>query len=344
VSPNGSRLAVGGAAFAVRSTHPDAAWHIVSALPIRRKMAGRGARTITAPMAFSPSGRLLVTGGARGSYLLGQFSIWDVTNRPVAVAEYGPSDSEWLIDAAFSPDGHWIAFQMERPGSILEVRVWETSTLTEAWRFTPPDGTSFAFHPDGRRLVVGHADSTLTLWDRAAVEGNAAGLPREEWPAALAEANPKTALAAMHALLADPTAGVSFLREQFRALDPAKGAGLVANLDDDDFETREEATKELGALGERAEAVLRKAATESPSPEVRSRADKLLGAFVPINGRLCAAHVRAGRAVEVLERIGTSEAQSLLGAWAEENPRTHLGTEAKAALARLRNLHRDSAK
>ncbi|HUR55901.1 MAG TPA: hypothetical protein VMZ71_17320, partial [Gemmataceae bacterium] len=99
----------------------------------------------------------------------------------------------------------------------------------------------------------------------------------------------------------------------------------------------ESATRELGSLGDRAEAVLRKAATESPSPEVRSRADKLLGAFVPINGRLCSAHTRAGRAVEVLERIGTTEAQALLTAWAAENPGTHLGTEAKAALGRLRS-------
>ncbi|HUR53039.1 MAG TPA: WD40 repeat domain-containing protein, partial [Gemmataceae bacterium] len=115
LSPNGARLAVGGAAFAVRSTHPDAAWQIVSAQPIRRLRGGRGGRTVTAPIAFSPSGRLLVAGSARGSYLLGQFGIWDVTDRPVAVAEYGPTDSEWLIDAAFSPCGRWIAFQMERP-------------------------------------------------------------------------------------------------------------------------------------------------------------------------------------------------------------------------------------
>ena len=336
-SPNGARLAIGGTVFAVRSTHPDAAWQIVSALPIRRKVANRGGRTVIAPLAFSPSGRLLVAGSARGSYLVGQFAIWDVTDRPIAVAEYGPADSEWLIDAAFSADGRWIAFQFERPGSVLEVRVWDAATLAEAWRFTPADATAFAFHPDARRLVGGHADSTLTLWDRATMEASAVSRPkREELPAALANAEPKVGLAAVHALTADPTAAVAFLREQFRATDPAKAAALVARLDDDDFETREEATKELSAQGERAEGALRKAATESPSPEVRTRADRLLGVFVPINGRLSAAHVRAGRAVEALERIGNSEARALLAKWVTENAGTHLGNEAKAAMGRLR--------
>ena len=339
LSPNGARLAVGGAVFAVRSTHPAAEWHIVSALPVRRRLANRGGRTVVAPLAFSPSGRLLVTGSARGSYLLGQFTIWDVTERPVSVAEYGPAESEWLLDATFSPCGRWLAFHVERPGGVFEVRVWEVATLTEAWRFTPAEATAFAFHPDARRLVVGHADSTVSVWDRPTIEGSTAGprLPRDDLPAALADANPKTGLAAIHALLAEsPPAAVAFLRDQFRPLDRAKAADLIAALDDDDFGTREEATKELATLGPRAEPALRRAATTSLSPEVRSRADKLLGSFVPLNGRLCATHTRAGRAVEVLERLATPEAVALLEAWTAENPGTHLGTEAKAALGRLR--------
>lgn len=338
LSPNGARLAVGGAAFAVRSTHPDAEWRVVSALPVRRRLANRGGRTVVAPLAFSPSGRLLVAGSARGSYHLGQFAIWDVSDRPVAVAEYGPAESEWLLDASFSPCGRWLAFQMERGGGILDVRVWEVSTLTEAWRFLPETGTAFAFHPDARRLVVGHADATLSVWDRATVEASANGpqLLRDASPDVLADANPKVGLAAVHSLLVTPTATVAFLRDQYPPLAPAKAADLVAGLDDDDFGTREGCTKELAALGVRAEAALRKAATTSESPESRSRADKLLGAFVPLNGRLCAAHVKAGRAVEVLERLATRDAVALLEAWAAENPGTHLGTEARSALGRLR--------
>jgi hypothetical protein len=53
-------------------------------------------------------------------------------------------------------------------------------------------------------------------------------------------------------------------------------ARLIAQLDDDDFAVREEATAELRRIGPPAEAALRRALAESPSAELRRRARDLL--------------------------------------------------------------------
>jgi len=56
-------------------------------------------------------------------------------------------------------------------------------------------------------------------------------------------------------------------------------ADLVKQLGDDDFDTREKATKLLEARGEAARAAVAKAAKESPDAEVRQRAADLLAAY-----------------------------------------------------------------
>lgn len=65
-------------------------------------------------------------------------------------------------------------------------------------------------------------------------------------------------------------------------------ASLIRQLGDDDFAKREAATEELDAIGEPALDALRKAATDD-DPEIRRRAEKILGA---IAGRLRAAVTR----------------------------------------------------
>jgi hypothetical protein len=53
------------------------------------------------------------------------------------------------------------------------LHVWEAASLAEVFRVQLPEGvSSFAVPPDGRRLVLGHSDTSLTLhdwsWDTAA--------------------------------------------------------------------------------------------------------------------------------------------------------------------------------
>jgi HEAT repeat protein len=108
---------------------------------------------------------------------------------------------------------------------------------------------------------------------------------------------------------------------------------LFKDLDSPDFEVREQASRELVEAGDRVAAPLRKLSAESPSPEVRRRAEAALVQFAtrPPSGDA----VRALRAVEALERIGSTEARGLLREVAKGAPEAALTREALAALRRL---------
>jgi hypothetical protein len=92
---------------------------------------------------------------------------------------------------------------------------------------------------------------------------------------------------------------------------------------------REKATQALEELGASAEVGLRRALAARPSPEVTRRLTQLLDKLEGLD------RFRVQRGVEVLERIGTREAQRVLEAMAEGIPESRLTGEAKAALARL---------
>ncbi len=106
---------------------------------------------------------------------------------------------------------------------------------------------------------------------------------------------------------------------------------MIADLDADDFDRREAATKELAVAGPQAEPALRKALEENPSPEVRSRIGRLLRS---LNNWVVTDPdaLRAIRAIWVLERIGTPEARTVLEDLAQGAPEVRQTQEAKAAL------------
>jgi HEAT repeat protein len=115
--------------------------------------------------------------------------------------------------------------------------------------------------------------------------------------------------------------------------DEKRLARLIADLDDDEFATREQATAELEKLGEVALPALRKALAANPSAEVRLRGEQLLRKDddpVPSGERL-----RALRAAEALEQAGTKEAREALRHLAGGAGGARLTREAKAALERL---------
>ena len=80
-------------------------------------------------------------------------------------------------------------------------------------------------------------------------------------------------------LAADGPALMDFLRKKAPlGVDPNKIKALIQQLDDDSFEMREKATKDLIALGATALPQLRQAA-KSRSPEVKRRAERCLAAI-----------------------------------------------------------------
>jgi HEAT repeat protein len=135
--------------------------------------------------------------------------------------------------------------------------------------------------------------------------------------------------------------GVKMLSEKLvvpGATPADKVSRLIADLGNEDYQTRRAAVNGLIGIGGEASDAVRHAAEKSPNPEVRKLAEEALAKMeaTPTGPD----DLRAIRAVEVLEHLARSEpanaeARELLKKWSA-GPRGHRTTvEAAAALARI---------
>jgi hypothetical protein len=146
----------------------------------------------------------------------------------------------------------------------------------------------------------------------------------------------RTGYAALGRLVRSPGRAVAFLEKKLQStpsVDVQRIRQLVTDLDQEQFDVRERAARELEKLGERAEPALRMALAGKPSLDARRRLEGLLeraeGASLP------AETLRQIRAVEVLESSGDAEAQRVLNKLAAGPPELWLTQEARAAVRRL---------
>jgi hypothetical protein len=144
-------------------------------------------------------------------------------------------------------------------------------------------------------------------------------------------------------LAGTPRLSVPFLREHLHPAPPVDAqriARLLADLDSNRFAVREQAAGELEALGDLAAPALRRLLAGKPPLEQRRRGEAVL---VKIDGPVRKPEtLRAVRAVEVLEWVGTPEARRVLESVAAGAPEARLTQEAQASLERLakRNVGR----
>jgi WD40 repeat protein len=287
------------------------------------------------PEAFSPDGKTWVTreGGLKLYDLGSGRAIWTVRE--------ARGDSP--LCAAFSPDGRTIATGLEE-----EVVLWEVATGQERGRFKGLDEQAMrlVFSPDGHLLATGRDGCAPLIWD---VTGRVTEAPAARarlkdadldalW-AALADTEDATkAWRAVRTLIGHPEQAVAFLGQKIPQ--QARGdaewlAKRIADLDHDDFDVRDRASRELKAFGRAGEAALRKALASCPPPsaEVRRGIDEILDKVT--KEKYDAGGLRATRGIEALEYIGTPEARRALEALAKGKAEDRLTQEAKASLARL---------
>jgi WD40 repeat protein len=157
VSPDGRLIAAG----AFRGT-----------VSVWEAATGRKVATLAAyasVLAFSPDGRLLVTGRAvlmpareaRATGPIGDtLQVWDVDTGKV-IHSWAP-DPRGVTRVTFSPDGKWLA----ATGYDGAVRVWDAATggPQAVLPGTTAEASRVAFSPDGGLLAAGYNDGKVRVW------------------------------------------------------------------------------------------------------------------------------------------------------------------------------------
>ncbi len=253
-------------------------------------------------LVFSRSGKILATGNHDGTV-----SLWDLaTGEQSRIGQKGDAAVSSL---AFSDNGRVLA----AGGLDRTVRIQELATGLERLRFEgPPNCYSLAFDPAGKRLVSGWFNSTAIIWDVGVGLSERPALTVEQrnslWED-LKSADAKKAYQAIKELAGEPKHSVALIRDQVRLVaeeDLARIDRLIAELDSDNFATRQKATTELKKLGSTAAGKLSKVIEGGPSLELTGRVRILLATLKqqPLETEA----LRTLRAIEVLECIGTAEA------------------------------------
>lgn len=243
-------------------------------------------------------------------------------------------------NATFSPDGRIMAV-IDAPN---EVKLFETASGLVRGAIRAPNAiASIDFSPDGNILATSCADTSILLWDMDAALAGKVGPPppRSDLEAdklwqILGDPDPAVMAGAMLALRRAPELAIAMLKRQMR---PVQGPnqerlqGLIDQLGSADFQTREGATRKLI---EEAEYAIRPlyAALERPLPlEQLRRIENLVKRIdgAPAQPKL----LHELRALELLERLGHSEARAIVATMATGHDDALVTIEAKLVLSRL---------
>ncbi|MGH7226436.1 MAG: WD40 repeat domain-containing protein, partial [Gemmataceae bacterium] len=286
-------------------------WDIRSGREIRHWQ--KGGTLYWSSFAVSPDGRRLVAQCYGGDPM----EVWDLT------AKNQPSHFTQLpgIDRLlFSPDGRTLVLGDTHSGRLT---LWETLSERVRGELSGHLGaiSCLAFSPDGKHLATASEDTSILIWDmrRSPSEDVSAPLQDGELETLwrhLGERDARRAYRAVLRLAAHPAATLPYLRKHLTAsapVDPRRVRRRIDELDDKRLAVRERARRELEEVVENAKPLLRRALTEKPTLEVRLRIENILASSPPLySDNAPADRLRELRSVEVLERIGSSEARRFL--------------------------------
>jgi RNA polymerase sigma factor (sigma-70 family) len=199
--------------------------------------------------------------------------------------------------------------------------------------------TTVAFSLDGRTLVTGGDDQIALVWDLTGMSPDGKMPSAELTPKQLEEfwtlLGRDDARYAVWALASGSERTTKFLGEHLQPVSPGdekKVGQWIRDLDDEHFDVRENASKELGRLDWGAEPALQKALKNPPSEEARRRIEELLKNLEPT--ALTGERLQKERAIEVLERIDSTASREVLAKLAKGVAEAPLTQNAQAALER----------
>jgi hypothetical protein len=248
---------------------------------------------------------------------------------------------------AWSADGRIVAGRVG--GRTL--RLWDRESGRPVMELNTDGGSwgDLAFSHDNRILAAACTDTTILLWDvtpawrkLAETEAEPKQLDLEDAWRVLSGGDARKAYRAVYALGRAGDRAVAFMAERLKPPPLAEDLvervrRAVVDLDHDDIEVRDRASRALGELGAAAEPLMRKALAATASAEVRMRLERILaeagseapGPLAP--GEALGRH----RAIWALERIGTPAARAALDRFAREAHHLRERREAELAAWRL---------
>jgi WD40 repeat protein len=253
----------------------------------------------------------------------------------------GPQMSPVGTTIAQSKDGSLIAL----PGPNNTIKVYDVSLGKEVGSIAGHDGAiaSLIFTADTKTLISGGNDTAVLIWDLARAKREpppkVADLRAKEFDrlwADLASSDAKKAGKGLQTLIAGSNASVAHLKDRIQPATPADANKVdqwLRELDSNNFTKRAIAMRELKKLGDLAVPALKKVLAANPSLETRRRVEPLLEELT--SNTFTSEQLRILRAIEVLDRVGSTEARQVLERLAEGAAGSLTTRQAQATLDRL---------
>jgi RNA polymerase sigma factor (sigma-70 family) len=302
------------------------------------------------PYAISPDGLLVASGLAKSGTDNGVEyqgpaggAVWEVRSGK-RVARF--TTESWLGGLSFHPGGRHVAVN-----DLDGIQIVDVTTDAVVAKFTMPEkiraGTTpgsyascVAFTPDGRRMATGHPDGSILLWEVKLPTQRPEPLGGDEIDALwqdLASPDAARAWRAVWRLGESADAALALIGKHVRPVRPAPASTtgpLLADLDSDSFDRREDAAEALRKLGILAEPALRGQLDRKVSLEAKRRVRKLLIEITEAPQPTTPETLRQLRAVAVLAQVNSPGTRHLLEDLATGVRPAPLTRAARAALNR----------
>jgi WD40 repeat protein len=277
-----------------------------------------------ARVSLSPDGKVVASWRKEE----GTLRLWDVASGQL-LRECPTARGKGIVRLTFSPDGRMLA--MVEADRTIHVR--EVVSLQDRFHRAGDGIVAFA----GNGLLAVAEDTDVLVHDLAALA--MAARASRSWDGATLWADlvePGVwSYRALRVLVATPERAVPLLDAKLRPVsspDPERVRRWIADLDAEDFDTRERASAELILIAAQIEPTLVSAHDTAASVEQRRR----LAGLLPLPGRaISPERLRVLRAIEALEEIGTADARTILERLSKGESSALETQHARAALQRL---------